>query len=280
MDWHCGKQTLDLTHRGVIMGILNVTPDSFSDGGLFERQSAALDHAREMLAQGAQIIDIGGESTRPGADEVDAATELERVLPVITHLHESFPEALLSIDTTKASVAREAWKAGASIINDVTGLTGDPDMAGLVAETGAGVVLMHMQGTPRSMQAAPHYQDVVGEIGAFFEKQLQFCLKAGIRQEQIVWDPGIGFGKTLEHNLQILRSLDRFAIAGRPVLLGVSRKSLFKKLLGTDVDNRLWSTVAVTAEARRQGVRIHRVHDVRPNWEALRMTEAIYGAEN
>lgn len=280
MDWNCGNRTLDLTHRGVIMGILNVTPDSFSDGGQFERQSAALEHAREMLDQGAVIIDIGGESTRPGADEVDAETEMERVLPVITQLQQSFPEALLSIDTTKASVAREAWKAGARIINDVTGLTGDPDMAALVAETGAGVVIMHMQGTPRSMQASPHYENVVGEICAFFEQQLQICREAGVREEQIVWDPGIGFGKTLEHNLQILRSLDRFAIAGRPVLLGVSRKSLFKKLLGSDVDNRLWSTVAVTAEARRQGVRIHRVHDVRPNWEALHMTEAIYGAEN
>jgi len=280
MIWNCGPHRLDLSQRGLIMGILNVTPDSFSDGGQYFDPAMAVERARQMLEDGASIIDIGGESTRPGADPVDDQTEQERVLPVIQALHENYPNLIISIDTAKASVARAAVNAGACIINDVTGLTGDPQMAETVAQTRAGVVIMHMRGTPRSMQQSPEYEDVVGEIRQFFEQQLTLARNAGIKDEQILWDPGIGFGKALEHNLAILGALDQFQVGGRPVLLGVSRKSFFQKLTGADVDNRLWCTVAVTADARAQGVRVHRVHDVRPNLEALRMMEAIDHARN
>jgi dihydropteroate synthase len=274
--WQCRDHRLDLSRRGEIMGILNVTPDSFSDGGTFTQPAQAVAHAVEMLNQGAAIIDIGGESTRPGAAEVAAEEEIRRVIPAIEALHRQRPEALISIDTSKAAVAVAALAAGARIVNDVTGLLGDPAMAQGVAQSGAGVVIMHMLGTPRTMQHAPHYDDVVAEVRAFFERQFSAATAAGIAPETIVFDPGIGFGKNLEHNLALIRALDRLSVAGRPILLGVSRKSFISRLTGSEkIEDRAWPTVAVTSFARELGVRLHRVHEVKPNVEALRMTEAI-----
>lgn len=257
------------------MGILNVTPDSFSDGGAFLDIEAALRHAQQMLADGAAIIDIGGESTRPGALEVPAEVERERILPVVRRLVEAAPDALISIDTSKASVARAALAAGAHIINDVTALRGDPGMASLAAETGAGVVLMHMQGSPRTMQQQPHYDDVIREIRSFFVAQIDAATAAGVTRGQIVLDPGIGFGKSLEHNLEILRHLDQLAVAGLPLLLGVSRKSLFQQLLGLPPGDRALATAVVTALSAPRGVAIHRVHDVAECLQALRITAAL-----
>ena len=278
LPWRCGDRVLDLEARGEIMGILNVTPDSFSDGGRFVDVGAATAHALVMLDEGAGIIDIGGESTRPGADEVKADEEIRRVIPVIEAIREARPEALVSIDTSKADVARAAVDAGARIINDVTGGLGDLDMIATMAETGAGVVLMHMQGTPRTMQADPHYEDVVAEVRAFFEERYHTATAAGIGPETIAFDPGIGFGKTVDHNLALIRHLDSLVVASRPLLLGVSKKSFIGKLLGSDrLEDRARPTVALTAYGREKGVPLHRVHDVKPNVEALRMTEAILG---
>lgn len=279
-QWQCGPLALDLSRRGVVMGILNVTPDSFSDGGRFEQHQPAIDHALEMIEAGAEIIDIGGESTRPGAEDVGETDECNRVIPVIEAVHSTNPEILLSIDTSKAAVAEAAIAAGATIINDVTGLMGDPRMAKVAADTGAGVVIMHMQGTPRTMQQDPHYENVVAEVHAFFARQFEIATAAGIAPNAIIFDPGIGFGKTLEHNLELLRNLDRLTVAGRPLLLGVSRKSFIGKLIGSDdLAARTWPTVAITSFAREQGVRLHRVHDVRENVEAMRMTEAILNSK-
>ncbi len=276
MIWRCRDQTIDLNERGLIMGILNVTPDSFSDGGRFAESVAAIRHAQQMIADGAEIVDIGGESTRPGAEAVSETEEERRVLPVIEKLHALDSRVLLSIDTSKAAVAEKACKSGASIVNDVSALRGDPQMAEVVAKTGAGLVLMHMQGSPRTMQANPRYADVVAEVREFFAERLDFAEKAGIARDGIALDPGIGFGKTLEHNLALLRSLDRLSVGGRPLLLGVSRKSFFGKLLGgAEVDERLAATIATTALTRTAGVRIHRVHDVRANCDALRVAEAL-----
>lgn len=257
------------------MGIVNVTPDSFSDGGLFASVEAALEQADKLIGEGAAIIDVGGESTRPGAADVEANEENRRVLPVIRRLRKSNPGVTLSIDTSKPGVAREAIDAGARIINDVTGFR-DPEMIATAAETGAGLVVMHMLGTPRTMQQNPSYTDVIAEIAAFFEERLAALIGAGVDPEAIVFDPGIGFGKSLDHNLEILRCLDRLVVAGRPLLLGVSRKSFIGKLIGSDrIEDRNWPTVAITSHAREQGVALHRVHEVKPNLEALRMTEAI-----
>ena len=262
------------------MGILNVTPDSFSDGGVFDAPGSAVKHALEMLEEGARIIDVGGESTRPGAESVSREEEEKRVLPVIEALLQARPDALVSIDTSKAAVAEAACRAGAAIINDVTGLAGDPRMAEVAAETGAGVVIMHMRGTPRSMQKAPSYRDVVAEVREFFEERFQTAVAAGIAPEAIVFDPGIGFGKDLEHNLALIRNLDRLTVAGRPLLLGVSRKSFIGKIIDSDeMADRIGPTAVVTAFARRLGVRLHRVHDVRINLDALRMAEALMESE-
>lgn len=277
MIWKTRLGTLDLTHRGQVMGILNVTPDSFSDGGAHAGLPVALDHARRMIAEGAGIIDIGGESTRPGAEPVAAEVEIARTVPVITALRGEW-DGLISIDTSKASVAMAALAAGADIVNDVSGLLADPEMAGVCASHGCGVVVMHMQGNPRSMQIAPHYGDVVAEVAEFFRDRLRTLVAAGMDPEALCFDPGIGFGKTLEHNLALLRGLGDLSIAGRPLLLGVSRKSFLGKILETqDLNAREWPTVAITANAREKGVLLHRVHSVRPNVEALRMTEAILG---
>ncbi|MCW1924333.1 dihydropteroate synthase [Luteolibacter arcticus] len=257
------------------MGILNVTPDSFSDGGTHAGVSAALDHARQMIAEGAEIIDIGGESTRPGAAEVAVAEEIARTAPVIAALRGEW-DGLISIDTMKAGVAAAALEAGADIVNDVSGLTADPEMVRVCVAGGCGVVVMHMQGDPRTMQKAPRYDDVVTEVQAFFEERLAALTAAGMDAEAICFDPGIGFGKTVAHNLSLLRALPDLGIGGRPLLLGVSRKSFIGRVLGSEaLADRSWPTVAITAWAREAGVMIHRVHEVLPNAQALRMTEAI-----
>lgn len=278
MIWKTRRGPLDLTHRARVMGILNVTPDSFSDGGAHFGVETALAHARRMIAEGAELIDIGGESTRPGSLPVPVDEEIARTLPVIVPLRNEW-DGLISIDTCKAAVAEAALAAGADIVNDVSGLQADPAMAGICAASGCGVVVMHMQGTPQTMQAAPHYANVVAEVRDFFKERLATLTAAGIGLESLCFDPGIGFGKSLDHNLALLRGLEEIAVAGRPLLLGVSRKSFIGKLLGTDdLDAREWPTVAITSNARERGVLLHRVHSVRSNVEALRMTEAILGA--
>lgn len=259
------------------MGIINATPDSFSDGGSFLDPQAALAHGLQMVADGAEILDIGGESTRPGAQSVDADEEIRRVLPIIEALRRE-SQVLLSIDTSKAAVARRALDAGADIINDVTGLRGDPEMPALAASTGAGVVIMHMQGDPRTMQLAPTYDDVVHEVGEFFRQSLARSLASGIDPMRIALDPGIGFGKTPEHNRALLAQLSVFLEFGRPLLVGVSRKSFLGWLAGSSaMADRFWPGIALTSLCRERGARIVRVHEVKPHTEALRMTEAILG---
>ena len=277
MIWKIRDREIDLSRRALVMGIINATPDSFSDGGSFLDPQAALAHGLQMVAEGADILDIGGESTRPGAQSVEADEEIRRVLPIIQALrHES--QVLLSIDTSKAAVARAAWDAGADIINDITGLRGDPDMPALAESSKAGIVIMHMQGQPRTMQVAPIYDDVVEEVGNFFRQALARSVACGIDPMRIALDPGIGFGKTPEHNRRLLAELSTFLEFGRPLLVGVSRKSFLGWLAGsTAMDDRFWPGVALTSLCRERGARILRVHDVKPHTEALRMTEAILG---
>lgn len=260
--------------------MLNVTPDSFSDGGRFSGVDEAVAHGLAMIGAGAAIIDLGGESTRPGAGRVPADEQIRRTRPVIEALRRRSP-ALISIDTTLAPVAQAALEAGADIVNDVSGLRGDPAMAGVCARAGAGVVVMHMQGEPRTMQVAPVYASVVAEVRSFFVEQAALAAAAGIDPAALVFDPGIGFGKTLEHNLDLIRALGTLAPApDRPVLLGVSRKSFLGRLLGSDdLADRAWGTVALTSLGREKGARIFRVHDVLPNVQALRLTEAVLAAE-
>lgn len=271
MLWNTARRTLDLRERAVVMGILNVTPDSFSDGGRYPNCRAAVDRAVGMLAEGAEIIDIGGESTRPGAAPVSPEEEMARVFPVIEALLARAPDCLVSVDTSKAAVAGGALERGAGIVNDVTALRGDPAMAAVVREARAGVVLMHMQGNPRTMQSAPQYQDVVSEVAAFLAQAMKDAENAGIRTDHIALDPGIGFGKTLAHNLALLRALD--TLSQRPLVLGVSRKAFLGKI--APGEDRLSPTLAMTAFARQKGVRVLRVHDVAPNVAALRMSEAL-----
>ena len=262
------------------MGILNVTPDSFSDGGTFLDVGQAVNHALTMLAEGASMIDVGGESTRPGAPAVPTDEELRRVLPVIEGIMTTAPNCVLSVDTSKAAVAAEAIARGASIVNDVTALRGDDAMAELVARTGVGIILMHMQGGPRTMQVAPSYQNVVVEVADFFEERRRYALASGILPECLAFDPGIGFGKTVEHNLSLLRHPDRWKVAGHPSVLGVSRKGFLAKVAGTNtMSERLWPTLALTALLGQRGGSILRVHDVRPNVAALRMAQAIIATD-
>ncbi len=278
MIWQVSPETrFDLTHRAVIMGIVNVTPDSFSDGGRFPDVEAAVAYGVAQWQAGAEILDIGGESTRPGAAAVGPQEEMDRVLPVISALRQAVPDARISIDTMKAEVAAAALTAGAVIINDVTGFT-HPAMVEVAARSTCGLVVMHMQGTPRTMQSAPHYDDVVAEVREFLAEQLATLERAAIPRDRVVLDPGIGFGKSLEHNLALLRHLDQLSPRDRPLLLGVSRKSFIGAVLGsTDLADRHWPTVALTSLARERGARILRVHDVAANTQALRMTEAILG---
>ena len=258
------------------MGIVNVTPDSFSDGGEFLNPEAACAHGLSLVAEGADILDIGGESTRPGSEGVSAEEETRRVLPVIQALRRA-TEVPISIDTSKASVARAALEAGADIINDVTGLRGDPQMTALAVESRAGVVVMHMQGTPRTMQSAPSYDDVVAEVGEFFRHSLERAVASGLDPMSIALDPGIGFGKTPAHNLALLAGLKSFASLGRPLLIGVSRKSLLGHLANSSaMEDRLWPGVALTALCRERGARIFRVHEAKPHVLALRTAEALH----
>ena len=275
--WKIGGEIFDLSTRGWIMGVLNVTPDSFSDGGRFFQASQALGQARKMIAAGANIIDIGGESTRPGADPVDVAEEKRRVIPVIKELA---GEALISIDTSKADVAAAALDAGAKIVNDVTGGRGDEAMWPLLAERGAGFIIMHMQGTPRTMQRAPSYRDVVAEVADFFRQQYACALKFGVDPMTLAFDPGIGFGKTLAHNLSLLKNLPRLHVHGRPLVIGVSRKSFLGKISGHNgsIHHRLLPTVAFTSLLRMNGADVLRVHDVEENVEALRVADALRSA--
>ena len=258
----------------MVMGVLNVTPDSFSDGGEFFEPDAAVAHGRHMVAQGADIIDIGGESTRPGADRVPVEEELKRVLPVIEALRGA-SDVLLSIDCWKARVARAALDAGADMINDIGGLRLDPEMAGLAGETGAGVVIMHMQGRPQTMQKNPVYDDVVEDIKTFLREAIGRAEAAGVAREKILIDPGIGFGKTLEHNLEILRRLREFADLGAPMLIGTSRKSFLGKILDVPPEKRIIGTVATLGLAVREGVSVVRVHDVPEAVQAVKVADAI-----
>jgi len=277
MIWLTRRGPLDLARRGAIMGIVNVTPDSFSDGGSHRDAAAARDAALRLIDEGADIVDIGGESTRPGAEPVPVEEELSRVLPVIGLLRPR-TEALLSIDTSKAAVARAALDLGVDIVNDITALCGDPGMAGAVAESGAGVILMHMLGTPQTMQREPHYDDVVREVGDFFRQRIGAAVASGINPMCIALDPGIGFGKTVEHNARLLGAIGSFSPIGRPVVVGVSRKSFLGSISGTaSMPDRLWPAVALTSFCREAGAHIFRVHEARPHREALRMTEAILG---
>jgi dihydropteroate synthase len=273
--WKIAGRTVDLSQRALIMGVLNVTPDSFSDGGEFFTTEKAVAQGQRMAAEGAQIIDVGGESTRPGAEAVSAEEELARVLPVIAKLRETVP-AFISIDTSKEVVARGALEAGASIINDVTGGRDDPKMMALAAEHGAAFIIMHMQGTPRSMQTAPHYDDVVSDVTNFFRQQYARALECGIDSMAIAFDPGIGFGKTVAHNLSLLANLARLRIEDRPIMVGVSRKSSLGKMIGSNaMGDRLAPTIAFTALLRERGANVIRVHDVKENAAALRVTEAL-----
>lgn len=275
MRWKLRRETVDLEDRALVMGILNVTPDSFSDGGRFSQTESAIEQARKMISDGADIIDVGGESTRPGAAAVPEEDEKERIVPVIEALRSEW-SGLISIDTSKAAVASAAIEVGADIVNDVTGLLGDQEMVSVCRESGVGVVAMHMQGNPRTMQEKPEYENVVEEVRAFFEERFATLVSAGISPEQLCFDPGIGFGKTLAHNLTLLKQVEQLVVEGRPLLIGLSRKSFLGRALGSmDLNQREWPTVALTAQSRIKGAMIHRVHEVRPNQEALRMVEAI-----
>lgn len=263
----------DSTH---IMGVLNVTPDSFSDGGAYLDINTAITHAKTMVAEGATIIDIGGESSRPGAEPVPANVELERVLPVIQALVSEQLDVPISIDTTKAVVAKHALEAGAHIINDITALRGDTVMADVAAEMEAGVILMHMKGTPRTMQRSPYYKDVVKEVCKALENWINDASQNGIAPDRIVVDPGIGFGKTTEQNLQILKQLEVFKQLNKPILIGTSRKSFIGNLLELPVTERVEGTLATVCWAIAHGADIVRVHDVEATARVARMTDALY----
>ena len=256
------------------MGIINVTPDSFSDGGRYLDTSSAVAQGHQLVADGAAVIDIGGESTRPGAAPVSADEELRRVIPVIAALADAVPVPL-SIDTMKARVAHEALQAGASIVNDVSGLLADPEMESVCAQSPCGVIVMHMQGTPQSMQLDPRYHDVVSEVKHFFETRLRDLIAAGIDAERIVFDPGIGFGKTAEHNLQLLSHIPDLRVGQRPLLIGHSRKKFLKRLLGREVDERSAGTLGVALALAAQGVELIRVHDVASLRDALVAWQAV-----
>ena len=273
--WRCRDRELPLGERTLVMGIVNVTPDSFSDGGMFEDAETAVKHGLRLLDEGADVLDVGGESTRPGSDPVGVEDELTRVLPVIEGLRRGAPEALLSVDTRKAAVASEALAAGADVVNDI-GAGTDPDMFDVVATAGAGMVLMHMQGEPKHMQADPRYDDVVAEVRGFLTDRLEMAVAAGIGRDRLCVDPGIGFGKNLEHNLALLRAIGSFRELGVPVLAGVSRKRFIGELSGTDDPaGRLDGSVAAAVWCTSQGVEMVRVHDVGPTVRALRVVDAI-----
>jgi dihydropteroate synthase len=272
MQWRCRHRTIDLA-RPVVMGILNVTPDSFSDGGRYSSLEAAVARAAQMVAEGAAIIDVGGESTRPGSLGVDAATELGRVVPVIERIAASLDVAI-SIDTSKVEVMAAAVEAGACIVNDVAALRA-PGAREWAAQARTGVCLMHMQGEPRTMQADPRYHDVVSEVNAFLLNERARCIAAGIAPESIALDPGLGFGKRYEHSLALLKHLDHLTALGAPLLVGVSRKSFIGEVLGRGVEERLYGGLGLAAWAVSRGAHVLRTHDVAPTRDAIRMVSAL-----
>jgi dihydropteroate synthase len=277
MYWRTKNRRFDLTGRPLVMGIVNVTLDSFSDGGKCLDPREAVEHALRMAADGADIIDLGGDSTRPGAEPISVDEEMARVLPVIWKLGPEV-QCALSIDTYKAEVAEAALEAGAEIVNDVGGLR-DPAMAGVAARAGAGLVIMHMRGEPRTMQEAPEYEDVTGEIREFFRQSFARAITCGMTPEQIAFDPGIGFGKRVEHNVSLIKRMEELRVEGRPLVMGASRKGFLAKISGArEMSERLGPTLAVTALGRTLGVNIFRVHDVLENVRALKIAEAVLNA--
>lgn len=278
MVWKLQHHEVDLDRSGLIMGILNVTPDSFSDGGLYLDPEKAMDHARLMVTEGADILDVGGESSRPGSDPVPLDKELQQVLPIIQRIRTEFPEILVSIDTYKAETARQAIQAGANLVNDISALRSDPDMIHVLNDSNAGVILIHMRGTPKTMQLAPYYQDVTAKVYKFLKDRRNVLANSGIDPARIAIDPGFGFGKRLKDNLDLLRNLEHFTELGHPLVVGISRKSMIATLVGNPTlpeSERTWPTVGLTSLMRERGARIFRVHDVKVNRESLRMTEAI-----
>jgi dihydropteroate synthase len=272
---NCRGNILDLGSRTHIMGILNVTPDSFSDGGLYNDAAKAVLYAREMASEGADIIDIGGESTRPGAEPLSEEEELRRIIPIIEHLVAELTVPI-SVDTYKATVAKKALEAGASIVNDISGLRFSPDMAKTVADYGAAVVIMHIKGTPRDMQQNPVYDDVVADVMSYLAEGITIAVKAGVDREKILIDPGIGFGKTLDHNLTLLNRLDEFRSLGRPIVLGTSRKKFIGTILGIPVpEQRVDGTAPTLALGIERGASVVRVHDVARMAQVVRMTDAM-----
>ena len=280
MMWRCRERTFDLGARSLVMGIVNVTPDSFSDGGRFLAPDAAIAHARRLIAEGADLVDLGAESTRPGAEPVPAEEQIRRLLPALEAL--AADGACVSVDTASAAVARRALAAGAAVVNDVSAL-GDPEMPGVVAEAGAGLVLMHMRGTPRTMQQDPRYGDAAREVAEWLGARLAGARRAGIAAERVALDPGIGFGKTPRHNFELLARLEELAALGRPVLVGVSRKSFLGKHEGEGLpdvppDQRLEGGLAATAVAVFLGARIVRTHDVAATARAVRIADRLRAA--
>jgi dihydropteroate synthase len=272
--WRVGERVFDCSERTFVMGILNVTPDSFSDGGRFLDRATAVAHATRMVDDGADILDVGGESTRPGSTPVSADEELERVHPLIERLAELHPAVPISIDTRKADVAAEALDAGATIVNDVSG-GADPAMFDVVRDREAAVVLMHMRGDPTTMQEAPHYDDVVGEVHEYLRQRIETAALAGIDPERIAIDPGIGFGKDLDHNLELMHGVDALLDLGRPVLVGPSRKKFIGTILDLPVEERVEGTVGAVVWMVARGAHLVRVHDVREVVRAVRVSDAI-----
>jgi len=273
MVFQARQHALDLGKKVHVMGILNVTPDSFSDGGLYLQPTEAAERALEMVGEGADVIDVGGQSSRPGSSEIPEAEELKRTIPVIERVHEEW-RGPISVDTCRAKVAEEALKAGASIVNDITAFTAEPAIAQVTARFEAACVLMHMQGTPATMQEDPRYDDLMGQIAQFLSSAIRTAEAAGIGPDQIAVDPGIGFGKTTGHNLAILRHLPELRVLGKPILVGPSRKGFIGRVLDLPVEDRLEGTLAAAAYAVAQGARILRVHDVRPVVRAVKLVEA------
>jgi len=273
-DWRFRSVNLQLGRFPLIMGIVNVTPDSFSDGGKFRNANAAVEHGLSLIEAGADLLDVGGESTRPDAEPVPLEEELRRVLPVVRRLAQE-ADRPIAIDTTKAEVARQTIRAGASIVNDISGLRFDTSMPEVCAQSDVGIVCMHIQGTPQTMQDHPVYDNVVGEICSYFQQQLETLEHAGIDRERIVLDPGIGFGKTAEHNLDILTNIQAFRALGRPVLIGHSRKRFLKHLLGRPINERTYGTAGVSVALAMQSVDILRVHDVQATRDVLLAWRAV-----
>ena len=278
--WRCGDRELELGTRTLVMGIVNVTPDSFSDGGMFDDARDAVAHGARLVDEGADLLDVGGESTRPGSDPVPVDEELRRVLPVLEGLRAARPDAVLSVDTRKAAVAREAIAAGASVVNDVSAAA-DPEMFAVVGATGAGVVLMHMQGDPKTMQVEPHYDDVVGEVAEFLRERVEAAAFADVPVERVAVDPGIGFGKDLGHNLELLRRLDALAELGAALVVGPSRKRFLGTLTGVeDPADRVDATAAAVAWCAANGADVVRVHDVGAMARVVRVVDAIARGES